>query len=90
MVQSGIPVHEVQSIFRDTPLLQNIDPATAPSSDAQVMGQQMTRQVEDLRGSAPNAAPGKPSLEAFLSAAREDNPGVPEADLIAYYNQTYR
>jgi hypothetical protein len=92
MVQSGIPIHEVQAIFRDTPLLQSINPEGAPSSDANVIGGEMSQELARIRADAPNASPaaGKPTLEQFLAAAREDNPGVPEAELIAYYNQTYR
>ena len=32
---------------------------------------------------------GRPSLQQFLASARALNPGVSEADLTAYYNQTY-
>jgi hypothetical protein len=32
----------------------------------------------------------KPSLQQFLEKARAANPGVSDADLTAYYNNTYR
>jgi hypothetical protein len=31
----------------------------------------------------------KPSLDEFLAAARKANQGVPDADLIKYYNSKY-
>lgn len=34
-------------------------------------------------------APEVPTLEVFLVAAREANPGVPDAELTAYYNKKY-
>jgi hypothetical protein len=39
----------------------------------------------------PAAAPvaTAPSLNEFLAAARKSNPGVPDADLTAYYNKKY-
>jgi hypothetical protein len=38
---------------------------------------------------APSVAKG-PDLNTFMVAARKANPGVPDADLKAYYNSTYK
>jgi hypothetical protein len=49
----------------------------------------------ELSNTAPAAAPqaaapvAKPSMQAFMDAARKANPGVSDADLAAYYNQKY-
>jgi hypothetical protein len=45
--------------------------------------------VPPVRGGAPTAA-AKPSMEAFMTAARKANPGVSDADLTAYYNSKYK
>jgi hypothetical protein len=45
----------------------------------------------DAAPAAPAAKPAAaaPSLNEFLVAARKSNPGVPDADLTAYYNKKY-
>jgi hypothetical protein len=45
--------------------------------------------VKQVRAEYPSARPEKPSESQFLAAARAANPGVSDADLKAYYKQTY-
>jgi hypothetical protein len=45
--------------------------------------------VKQVMAEYPSVKPAKPSESQFLAAARAANPGVSDADLKAYYKQTY-
>jgi hypothetical protein len=62
---------------------------------AQVQEQWIERRIKKYMGGESAGAEGgaggvgRPSLQQFLASARALNPGVSEADLTAYFNQTY-
>jgi hypothetical protein len=51
---------------------------------------ELTREINSGGIGALRTPQGAPSLEDFLTAARQANPGVSEAELTQYYNENYR
>jgi hypothetical protein len=71
-------------------LLENLIPPGATPDEIAVAARQANTAAAALMSGSGAQSGSKPSTEAdFLKAARAANPGVSDADLKAYYQQTY-
>lgn len=73
----------------------NLDPKKRATIEAQIkttrdrIKSEVAQEMPTIAGEMATRTAGKPTLQQFLSVARPANPGVSDADLTAYYNQTY-